>query len=228
MTANPIQWKKEMTKKELEYYKKRLLEDRKRHLEDIGRGNQELQSGDDEEGDIVDIASASYDKNLLLGILDKVDREQLERIDAALMRIEEGTFGKCIACGKEIDANRLEVMPVSLKCISCKQNEDSMGGTGYAMEPAPPFSSSKGKSTKKTAAKKTTGKKKAVPKKSAVKKPAAKKAAPKKSAAKKPAAKKAAPKKSAVKKAAPKKTAAKKAPVKKTAAKKTGTVKKKK
>lgn len=202
-----------MTKKELEYYKKRLLEDRKRHLEDIGRGNQELQSGDDEEGDIVDIASASYDKNLLLGILDKVDREQLERIDAALMRIEEGTFGKCISCGKEIDANRLEVMPVSLKCISCKQNEDSMGGSGYAMEPAPPFSSSKGKGTKKTAAKKAAGKKKAAPKKSAVKKPAAKKAAPKKAA---------------VKKATLKKTAAKKAPVKKTAAKKTGTVKKKK
>lgn len=214
-----------MTKKELEYYKKRLLEDRKRHLEDIGRGNQELQSGDDEEGDIVDIASASYDKNLLLGILDKVDREQLERIDAALMRIEEGTFGKCISCGKEIDANRLEVMPVSLKCISCKQNEDSMGGSGYAMEPAPPFSSSKGKGkgTKKTAAKKAAGKKKAAPKKSAVKKPAAKKAAPKKAAVKK-----ATPKKTAAKKAPVKKTAAKKAPVKKTAAKKTGTVKKKK
>ena len=212
-----------MTKKELDSFKKRLLEDRQLLLDNIARENQELESSDVEEGDIVDIASASYDKNLLIGIMDRVEREQLEKIDSALLRIEEGTFGKCISCGCAVDDARLKVMPVSLKCISCKQTEDNASGYAFSMEAAPPFSSAPAptaKSAKKTAPKKSAAAKKSPAQKTSTKKTSPKKATPKKSAVKKAAPKKATPK-TAVKKAAPKKAAPKKA----AAVKKKGTKK---
>ena len=152
-----------MTKKELESFKKRLLADRERLLADLARENQEIQATGMEDGDIVDIASANYDKNLLIGIMTRVEKEQLEKIDSALQRIEKGNFGQCISCGKKIDKDRLKVMPVSLKCFDCKKNEDVQIGGAFAMQAAPPFSSKK------------TTKKKAASKKSSVKKTSVKK-----------------------------------------------------
>jgi RNA polymerase-binding protein DksA len=43
----------------------------------------------------------------------------LEEIDRALDRIDEGTFGRCEACGQRIDKQRLEVLPFARRCIRC-------------------------------------------------------------------------------------------------------------
>ncbi|GGX86623.1 molecular chaperone DnaK [Litchfieldella qijiaojingensis] len=43
----------------------------------------------------------------------------VRRIDAALLRIEQGNFGECIECGEWIAAKRLEWDPTVLKCIDC-------------------------------------------------------------------------------------------------------------
>ena len=49
------------------------------------------------------------------------DRERLEvdAIDAALSRIDLGTWGKCSSCGKKIAANRLTAMPEAHHCLAC-------------------------------------------------------------------------------------------------------------
>ena len=44
---------------------------------------------------------------------------QLQRIEASLQRIEKGTFGLCLRCGKDIHAKRLEFDPTAPLCIDC-------------------------------------------------------------------------------------------------------------
>lgn len=46
--------------------------------------------------------------------------EQLEEVESALNRLEEGTYGKCIHCGKPIAPARLEALPHALYCVDCK------------------------------------------------------------------------------------------------------------
>ena len=48
----------------------------------------------------------------------------LYHIDEALRRIAEGTYGKCITCGQDISAARLEAVPHARLCISCKEKEE--------------------------------------------------------------------------------------------------------
>lgn len=51
--------------------------------------------------------------------------ETLEQIDAALRRINEGTFGKCIRCGKDISAARLYAIPHADFCIDCQEIQEN-------------------------------------------------------------------------------------------------------
>lgn len=53
--------------------------------------------------------------------LEKVLTSSLRDIDAALERIEKGTYGVCKYCGKPIDERRLLARPASSSCISCKE-----------------------------------------------------------------------------------------------------------
>jgi DnaK suppressor protein len=48
--------------------------------------------------------------------------EELVKINAALQRMENNTYGTCAACGAEIDSRRLEARPYSSKCIICTSN----------------------------------------------------------------------------------------------------------
>lgn len=45
--------------------------------------------------------------------------EEIAQIDRALQRIQEGTYGQCIGCGKDIDEQRLSAIPYAEKCIGC-------------------------------------------------------------------------------------------------------------
>ncbi|UCH92282.1 MAG: TraR/DksA family transcriptional regulator [Candidatus Aminicenantes bacterium] len=54
------------------------------------------------------LVSSNYEKNL-------------ERVEAALERIQEGQFGKCLVCGSEIPLGRLEALPFTLYCIDCQK-----------------------------------------------------------------------------------------------------------
>ena len=48
-------------------------------------------------------------------------QEALAHVDDALTRMDEGTYGKCSKCGKDITPARLEAMPSSTRCIDCAQ-----------------------------------------------------------------------------------------------------------
>jgi RNA polymerase-binding protein DksA len=48
----------------------------------------------------------------------------LSEIDGALMRIEDGTYGTCTNCGREIPEQRLEANPWASLCIDCKRKAE--------------------------------------------------------------------------------------------------------
>jgi RNA polymerase-binding transcription factor DksA len=47
-------------------------------------------------------------------------RDMLERVNAALARVDAGTYGKCARCGKPIEPRRLEALPYATLCVICE------------------------------------------------------------------------------------------------------------
>ena len=80
--------------------------DYKTGFEDYGR-NQEDNANEVE----------NYTANL--GITESLENE-LEKINKALKKIENDTYGKCEKCGKDIPEKRLEVYPAAEKCVECQ------------------------------------------------------------------------------------------------------------
>lgn len=66
-----------------------------------------------------DAAAATAERTETLVLVESL-KAQLASIDKALNRIEEGTYGICVSCGKEIPAARLEFRPSSVYCVDCK------------------------------------------------------------------------------------------------------------
>jgi DnaK suppressor protein len=56
--------------------------------------------------------------------LEETDGRLLTAIDAALARIDAGTYGICVNCGAQIAPERLEAMPWATLCIDCKRKEE--------------------------------------------------------------------------------------------------------
>jgi RNA polymerase-binding protein DksA len=71
-----------------------------------------------------DTATAMYDRELDEG-LEEGARETLAEIDAALQRIEDGTYGICEVCGKPIGAERLSAIPWTRLCIDDQRRASS-------------------------------------------------------------------------------------------------------
>lgn len=69
--------------------------------------------------DPADMAANAYTKELLVS-MSANDRQLLDSIDAALERIEEGKYGKCVNCGQPIQEKRLEAVPWARLCLRCQ------------------------------------------------------------------------------------------------------------
>ena len=66
-----------------------------------------------------DAAATTAERTEILGIADNA-KVMLDDVDAALARVENGTYGTCEECGKEIGAARMEFRPTSKFCFDCK------------------------------------------------------------------------------------------------------------
>ena len=69
--------------------------------------------------DPADMAANAYTKELMMSMSTN-DRQLLESIDAALYRIDQGGYGKCIHCGEPIQEKRLEAVPWARHCLRCQ------------------------------------------------------------------------------------------------------------
>ena len=53
-------------------------------------------------------------------------RDTLEKIDHALKKLEEGTYGICEDCGNDISEQRLKALPFAVHCVECKQRHEEL------------------------------------------------------------------------------------------------------
>lgn len=70
-----------------------------------------------------DQASAEIDRNFMLRLKGR-ERQLLKKIDEALEKIENGTYGICETCGEEISIERLQARLVTTMCIDCKTEQE--------------------------------------------------------------------------------------------------------
>jgi DnaK suppressor protein len=99
-----------------------MLVDRKNEIlelyeKDVRAGQEASDEGSD---DVVDRANNAYSRELLFSLSDG-ERHTLLRIEEALARIEQGAYGTCTNCGREIGAGRLKAVPWARYCIDCQE-----------------------------------------------------------------------------------------------------------
>jgi len=75
------------------------------------------------QGDLADQASGNNEVHIQLK-LKQTDAKILQAIEEALVRMEKGTYGTCRDCGEPIAHARLEAIPWTRVCISCKQKQN--------------------------------------------------------------------------------------------------------
>jgi len=78
------------------------------------------ESADDGTEDIVDRANNAYNRELMFSLSD-AERTTLLQIENALLRMDEGTYGRCSNCGQTINVLRLEAVPWARFCIDCQE-----------------------------------------------------------------------------------------------------------
>src|SRR5207244_13634475 len=74
--------------------------------------------------DPTDRASLEDNRNLMLRIRDR-ERKLISKIDEALGRIDDGSYGKCEECGSDIGIARLKTRPVTTLCIDSKSLQEA-------------------------------------------------------------------------------------------------------
>jgi DnaK suppressor protein len=110
-----------MRKQRLEAIRRSLITLREDFLAEIKRKNAEAASLRDE--GVGDVADLGLTDNLgeFLHLLSDSKREEIIKIDEAIERLKEGTYGLCVKCGKPIEIERLELRPYTRFCVSCKK-----------------------------------------------------------------------------------------------------------
>ena len=114
-----------MKKKDLDTLKKILEEEKKRifhHLQEISENS--VADLETPSGDSVDLAALEINQNSLAKI-GKREQNHLKKIEAALKKMEDGTFGECESCGEQIAVARLMARPVAQLCIDCKTDQEN-------------------------------------------------------------------------------------------------------
>lgn len=71
-----------------------------------------------------DMGTDTFERTKELAVRDQLDA-RLSDVDAALERIEEGSYGRCAACGKEIEPERLEARPATRYCREHQEEADA-------------------------------------------------------------------------------------------------------
>ncbi|MFA5889440.1 MAG: TraR/DksA C4-type zinc finger protein [Actinomycetota bacterium] len=98
-----------------------LREELRKQLTELGANpDEESLDGVDYDFGFADSAQSTAERGKVLALVERL-REQLAEVGHALHRMDEGGYGTCIRCGQTIGAERLEALPYSTLCVSCKQ-----------------------------------------------------------------------------------------------------------
>jgi RNA polymerase-binding transcription factor DksA len=120
---------------------RRRLEDERARLEGVRDTFTEEHLHDESESDSLselshidqhqaDVGTETFEREKDLSILERVEAE-LDDVDHALTRLDEGSYGTCEACGRSIGDDRLEALPAARFCV-----DDQAAAEGHVPRPA--------------------------------------------------------------------------------------------
>ena len=111
-----------------EYFRQKLLKWRAELLKEADETLAHLQEGGLQEPDIADRAQAEADRTLELRTRDRA-RKLIAKIDAALQRIEDGSYGYCEETNEPIGIRRLEARPIATLSIEAQERHERLERT---------------------------------------------------------------------------------------------------
>jgi len=114
-----------MEKDRAEHYRTLLNGKLEELLSGAGKAVSGMSEKEENFPDPTDRASLETDRNFLLRVKDR-ERKLITKIQEALKRIDDGSYGVCELCGEEISEKRLEARPVTTCCIECKKEEEEL------------------------------------------------------------------------------------------------------
>jgi DnaK suppressor protein len=112
-----------MNERQREYFRVKLLDWRDDILKEAKETLQHLQDESQNHPDIADRASSETDRAIELRARDR-QRELISKIDAALQRLEDGTYGYCEETGEPISIKRLEARPIATLSIEAQERHE--------------------------------------------------------------------------------------------------------
>jgi DnaK suppressor protein len=119
-----------MDEKKLDHYRTLLLEQLRQQTE-AARGNQndamEFAANDDGVKDVADQSVKDVSQEIEYRLSERAS-QSIADIDQALLRIEEGSYGVCARCGKEIPERRLDVLPTARYDADCQSVIEQSSG----------------------------------------------------------------------------------------------------
>ena len=124
-----------MEAERLDHYRQILLEQLRQHTE-LARGNQsdalEIAAADDGVKDVADQSVKDVSQEIEYRLSER-ESQLIADIDQALLRIDEGSYGVCARCGKEIPERRLDALPTARYDAECQSLiEQSTGEDEHA------------------------------------------------------------------------------------------------
>jgi len=117
-----------MNPMQTEYFRQKLLAWRTELLQDSTETLQHLQEESLSEPDIADRASLETDRSLELRTRDR-ERKLIAKIDEALRRLEDGSYGFCEETNERISLRRLEARPIATLSIEAQERHERMERT---------------------------------------------------------------------------------------------------
>ena len=120
----PTQKEKFMNAKMKEYFKQKLLNWKNELLKESSQTLNNLQSDNEAKPDITDRASEEIDRSFELRTRDR-ERKLINKINSALQRIEDGSYGYCEETGEPIGLKRLEARPVATLSLEAQEMHEN-------------------------------------------------------------------------------------------------------
>ena len=116
----PTQKEKFMNAKMKEYFRQKLVSWKNELLKESSQTLNNLQNENEAKPDITERASEEIDRSFELRTRDR-ERKLINKIDAALQRIEDGSYGYCDETGDPISIKRLEARPVATLSLEAQE-----------------------------------------------------------------------------------------------------------
>ena len=124
----PTKKEKFMNAKMKEYFKQKLLNWKNELLKESTQTLSNLQSDNVAKPDITDRASEEIDRSFELRTRDR-ERKLINKINAAIQRIEDGSYGYCEETGEPIGLKRLEARPIATLSLEAQERHEKMEKT---------------------------------------------------------------------------------------------------